>query len=154
MVPERFQRYSTEETIRQVAALAGVDHAAWMQDWPLEVADPSRLEEFIDLLLTSDTADNRTGSGLAFELARLVIYSLDAAEPHLRERNWPVVRAVLVGRPRRYAHHIFYWSLGAERPDGVWVPDPEWGTDDGTFAIAPLMRSVLVEVAGELEVQF
>lgn len=113
-----------------------------MQDWPLEVTDPSRLDEFIELLARAETDDDR------FALMELVLYCLDEAAPEKQRDAWPAIETMLVRQPVLYGALIIYWSLGDENDDGIWKMD-ELGIDEG-FPITPLMRSVLVRVAGEL----
>lgn len=140
MVPERFERYIGSATRAKIAALAKVAADDWMQDWPLEVADSSRLDEFIDLLSGADTDDDR------FALMELVLYSLDEADPDKQRGLWPVIEALLEREPILYAHEIIYWSLGDEGDDGKWTMD-DLAEDEG-FSITPLMRPVLARVSG------
>jgi hypothetical protein len=113
-----------------------------MQDWPLEVADSSRLDEFLDLLKRAASDDDR------FALMELVLYSLDEADPAKQRGAWGVIEAMLEREPMLYARAIIYWSAGDETDDGTWKMD-DLGEDDG-FSITPLMRTVLVRVSGEI----
>jgi hypothetical protein len=142
VVPERFERYIAAATRARIAALASVPEDGWMQDWPLEVADPSRLDEFVDLLKRAESDDDR------FALMELVLYSLDEADPAKQRDSWPVVQTMLEREPLLYAREIIYWSLGDESDEGTWKMD-DLGEDEG-FPITPLMRPVLVRVAGEI----
>ena len=89
MVPERFERYIGSATQARIAALASVAADEWMQDWPLEVADSSRLDEFIDLLKRAESDDDR------FALMELVLYSLDDADPAKKRDAWPTIETML-----------------------------------------------------------
>lgn len=134
----------------RIAALASVAGDEWMQDWPLEVADPSRLDEFIDLLKGAESDDDR------FALMELVLYSLDEADPAKQRVAWPVIETMLEREPGLYAREIIYWSLGDETywslgdeiDDGILKLN-DLGEDEG-FSITPLMRLVLVRVSGDI----
>lgn len=142
MVPERFERYIGSATRAKIAALASVAGDDWMQDWPLEVADSSRLDEFIDLLTRAESDDDR------FALMELVLYSFDEAEPAKQREVWRAIEAMLERDPILYAREIIYWSLGEETDDGTWKMD-DLGEEEG-FSITPLMRPVLVRVAHDV----
>ncbi|MGE0403382.1 MAG: hypothetical protein AB7T06_42130 [Kofleriaceae bacterium] len=146
MVPERFARYIGPATRTRIAALANVPEDEWMQDWPLEVADPSRLDEFIDLLKNAESDDDR------FALMELVLYSLDVADPAKQRDTWPLIETMLEREPGLYAREILYWSLGDENDDGIWELD-DLGENEG-FSITPLMRSVLVRVSDTIGLRF
>jgi hypothetical protein len=142
VVPERFERYIGSATRARIAALASVAGDEWMQDWPLEVSDPSRLHEFIDLLKGAESDDDR------FALMELVLYSLDKADPAKQREAWLVVEPMLEQEPGLYAREIIYWALGDETDDGIGKLD-DLGEDEG-FSITPLMRPVLVRVSGDI----
>lgn len=129
-------------TRARIAALASVAGDEWMQDWPLEVADASRLDEFIDLLKRAESDDDR------FALMEQVLYSFDEADPAKQLEAWRAIEAMLERDPILYAREIIYWSLGDETDDGTWRMD-DLGEDEG-FSITPLMRPVLVRVAGDI----
>ena len=114
----------------------------WMQDWPLEVADPSRLDEFLDLLKGAESEDDRVA------LMELVLYSLDEADPAKQREAWRVIGTMLERESGLYAREIIYWSLGDETDDGTWRMD-DLGEDEG-FSITPLMRPVLIRVASHI----
>lgn len=142
MVPQRFERYIVPATRARIAALANVPAEAGMQDWPLEVADASRLDEFIALLEKAENDDDR------FALMELVLYSVDDATPTKREKVWPVIEALLEEAPMLYARELIYWSCGDEADDGTWKLDDL--DEVGGFKITPLMRTSLVRVASTI----
>jgi hypothetical protein len=146
VVPERFERYIGSATRARIAALASVAGDEWMQDWPLEVSDPSRLHEFIDLLNSAEGDDDR------FALMELVLYSLDEADPAKQREAWPVIERMLEREPGLYAREIIYWSLGDEADDGIWKLD-DLGENEG-YSITPLMRPVLVRVSDAIGLRF
>jgi hypothetical protein len=74
------ERYTNPITRRRIATLANISDDDWMQDWPLEVADPKRVREFVALLQRANDDDDRfalmelccTRSTLVF--AQLIVY--------------------------------------------------------------------------------
>lgn len=117
-----------------------------MQDWPLEVADPSRLDEFIDLLKDAEGDDDR------FALMELVLYSLDVADPAKQREAWRPIETMLEREPGLYAREIIYWSLGDETDDGTWKLD-DLDENEG-YSITPLMRPLLVRVSDVIGLRF
>ncbi|MGO4647695.1 hypothetical protein AB4305_22435 [Nocardia sp. 2YAB30] len=103
----------------RVAQIAKIAHEDWMQDWPIEVSDPERLDEFVDLLIT-----NKADWELSFWLLDLV---LESANDDLPERTEPLVDALVVvweatGAPG-IAQRLEYWAcLDASDPEEMfWV---------------------------------
>jgi len=80
-----------------------------MQDWPIEVADGERVEEFLAHLETESRPDRR------FAIVTLVVASLDTAfssappPKSLLDRVAPLVR--------EYPDLIEYWSCPAAQSD-------------------------------------
>ncbi|MFB8005072.1 hypothetical protein [Nocardia sp. NPDC056000] len=67
--------YPGGDSAARVAQLANIAHESWMQDWPIEVSDAARLDEFVHLLLA-----NKADWELSFWLLDLV---LESAEDYL-----------------------------------------------------------------------
>lgn len=110
----------------RAAQLAEVAREDWMQDWPIEVADPERLDEFVDLLIA-----HKTDWELSYWLVDLVLESANDALP---KRTEPLIGALVAvceatGAPTT-AQQFEYWA----RPDAA---DP-----DETFRVTPLVREV------------
>lgn len=136
-VPERYQDWSALAIAPRVAARAGVAYDRSMQDWPVEVGDPDRLDEFIALYETAADDHERT------LLMELIFVSMDLSEdagaPH-----WARVAAWLEAAPTIHARVLIYWSLVCERPDATWVFRRI--DDDNHFPTTPLARRVLTRV--------
>jgi hypothetical protein len=139
--PERYQRFIGPETQRRIASLANVADDPALQDWPLEVADPDRLPEFLGFLSRADDDDDR------FALMALVLYSLDEVRAEQQRTMWPAVKAILEKNPRLFADQILYWSCGEELDDGCWQLTEDF---EHQFSITPVIRQVLARVAGDL----
>ena len=142
MVPERYWRHIGPATRERIAALANIAGDDWMQDWPLEASDPARVFEFVELLAAAESDEDR------FALMQLVLYSVDLADPAIRQSAWPMISAQLERSPALHAQEIIYWSLGDETDDGVWVMEEL--SEHGGFAVTYLMRDVLIRVAADI----
>ncbi|MVU77334.1 hypothetical protein GPX89_08750 [Nocardia sp. ET3-3] len=122
--------YPDRESAARVAELAGIVHESWMQDWPIEVSDQARLDEFIGLLLA-----NKAEWELSFWLVDLV---LESAEDDLAitpvqhdqwERTEPLVGALVAVWDATHAPGIAlrleYWAcLGASAPEEMFLVSP------------------------------
>lgn len=97
------------------------------QDWDIELADPSRVDEFLRYLESHDLSEDAR-----FALMALIIASLDDLsyegdlDAGLVKRTVALLEA---GRPL-YDDLILYWRQDGESPDG--------------FNISPTMRLVPV----------
>ncbi|MEV0296819.1 hypothetical protein [Nocardia sp. NPDC050710] len=122
--------YPGGDSALRVAQLANVAYEDWMQDWPIEVADPARLDEFVDLLLA-----NKADWELSFWLLDLVLESaeddlvLASAEDDLVERTEPLVDALVAvwkaTEAPGIAQKLEYWAcLDAPDPDGMYLVSP------------------------------
>lgn len=121
----------------------GLVRESWMQDWPLEVADASRLDEFCEAYERLDDDASR------FDVMQLALYAWN-------EHPRPDEHAAWFGRTLLrdfaiHAHTIAYWSdldRGADDPEFASA-SPEY-----VFAISGRLRGVweaaLVPVAAEL----
>lgn len=95
-----------------------------MQDWPYEVADPKRLEEFLNVLRINENSDVR------YTLMDMVLQSLEDSKLDLS--NSEIVDDIENYLKMNFEDHVYqiwYWS----------VFDPE--TTD-SFRISPLMRKI------------
>jgi len=152
-IPERYWRFITPEALGRVARCAGVSDDP--QDWPYEVPDASRVDEFIDLYEATVDDDER------FALMELILYSLDESPeevvlrwprvmPQAGRARWPQVEELLVAAGPLHAHQIIYWSCVEAGPDGVWRGNEAWVGSPEMFGITPLARRALTRLRGEL----
>ncbi|MGW4094435.1 hypothetical protein [Nocardia sp. NPDC004750] len=128
--------YPGRDSASRVAQLANIAHQSWMQDWPIEVSDPARLEEFVGLLLV-----HKADWELSFLLLDLVLESAEdklvitLAQDNLPERTEPLVDALVAVWEATQApgltQRLEYWAcLEASAPDE-------------TFCVSPLVREAL-----------
>lgn len=106
----------------------------YMQDWPLEVADATRLTEFCDLYET-ETLDRDT----QFSLMQLIVFSLDDALGTLDEAD-DIEKRVDVLLRRDFVlnfHTVNYWRCHDDEVDPDPLPENETG-----FPVTPMMRRI------------
>jgi len=156
IIPERYSRFIAPKARARVASLAGVADDHGMQDWPLEVADAGRVDEFIELYEANVDDDER------FALMVLVLHSLDEMPeevvelwprvmPQAGRALWPRVEELLVAAGPLHAHSIIYWSCVVEGPDGVWRGEETWNDcHPEMFGITPLARKALSRLREEI----
>lgn len=103
----------------------------WMQDWPIEVSDPTRLTEFRNYY------DQQTDPLVLFDTMQLALASFeDAADDEVASRWFD--RTLCRDFPL-HGHTVAYWAaLDREQDDpGLRSSDPE-----AVFAISRLLRDV------------
>ncbi|MBC7301496.1 MAG: hypothetical protein H5T78_11125 [Nocardia sp.] len=122
--------YPGGDSASRVAQLANISHEDWMQDWPIEVSDPARLDEFVCLLLT-----NKADWELSFWLLDLVLQSAEddlfitPAQYDLPERTEPLVDVLVAvweaTQAPGIAQVLEYWAcLEASAPDEMFFVSP------------------------------
>jgi len=110
-------------TAEAVAKTVGVAHEAWMQDWPLEVANWDRVGEFLDHYEMERNPEHRLA------IVSLIVASLEEAfclttpAQKLLDRAGPILRV--------YPEIVKYWSC------------PDAHRDDEMFHITPWIRRLL-----------
>ncbi|MEM6955748.1 MAG: hypothetical protein AAF645_08665 [Myxococcota bacterium] len=111
-----------------------------MQDWPLEVADPNRVEEFLHLYAHSEDEEVR------FALMELILYSLDERDDR-GEARWSHVEELMVAAGPLHAQAVIYWSCLEQASDGAYKPISR---PDEQFGITPLARRALARLRHEI----
>ncbi|MEV0251637.1 hypothetical protein AB0H76_33965 [Nocardia sp. NPDC050712] len=124
--------YPSEGSASRVAQLAKIALEDWMQDWPIEVSDPARLDEFIELLLA-----HKLDWSLSFWLLDLVLESAwddmcIAPQDRRTERTEPLIDALVAVWKATKAPRI---ALQLEDWACVEAADP-----DEMFGVSPLVR--------------
>src|SRR2546430_1857474 len=107
-------------TAGAVAKTVGVAYEPWMQDWPIEVADPDRIAEFLSHYEKEENPKRRLA------IAELIVASLDDAVALTEPSKEVLDRAG--GILKLYPHIIEYWSC------------PDAHTDEEMFHITPWIR--------------
>ena len=111
-----------------------------MQDWPLEVADASRVGEFLELFGSETLSPEEK-----FALMSLVICSFDELEGEV-DPGWQKIRTLLIADAKLFASLIVYWSCLSESKPGTWHFEPE----EHCFHLTSKMRGVLQEVRADI----
>lgn len=122
--------YPGGDSASRVAQLADIAHENWMQDWPIEVSDPVRLDQFVCLLLA-----NKTDWELSFWLLDLVLQSAEddllitSAQDDQSERTELLVEALVAvweaTQAPGIAQRLEYWAcLEASAPDEMFLVSP------------------------------
>lgn len=115
-----------------IEAKLGLGSESWMQDWPLEVCDPARVEEFCALY------DRESDPLVKFDTMQLALFSYDE-----RERFDAVLSGWFERSLRRdFALHgntVAYWAALEREADDpeLALPEPEVA-----FRISGLLRRV------------
>ena len=123
-------RYPGRAAVARIESLLNLGSEDWMQDWPLEVSDASRLEEFCDLYeFGAEELDNDT----RLALMQLILYSLEIAGEELFAAMERRIERLLCRDFAFHIHTINYWRM-AEEPEDA---DPEH-----VFPPTPLARRV------------
>ena len=126
-VPEHLVRHPTPAAIDRLSQLFGLRNEPGMQDWEIEVADPSRCAEF-----TSGYDSYGLNEDERFTLMWTILESFELLEASLDDSlDWQRVLFHLEADIDVHIGTVWYWSaLDAENPDETW-------------RIAPYMREIL-----------
>jgi hypothetical protein len=100
-----------------------------MQDWPLEVADSSRVDEFCVAYESQEWEEVEK-----FALMELILYSIGDLEWEQQAGWFERIRPLLTRDFRVHLHTINYWRCSDELTDDVDL--------DQLFPITPLMRQI------------
>jgi len=106
-----------------------------MQDWEVELADASRVEEFLDAYVTAQLDDDDR-----FLLMAMIVASVDEAISSGVEfgSSWSRAEQLLRRDGALHATTLSYWACGSD-------PDP-----DHQFHLTPLIRPIWTDVLRSL----
>ena len=127
-------RYPTAAAHHRLAELLRLPEPPGGQDWEIELADPGRVGEFLDVYDTAELDDDER-----FTLMELIVASYDDLLEFGggdRSLHWPRVRDHLLRRFELHGHTVQYWALPDEN-------DPE-----NFFTFTPRAREVMATVFG------
>ncbi|NPU12768.1 hypothetical protein HL667_03270 [Bradyrhizobium sp. 83012] len=112
-----------------------------MQDWEWEVADPTRIDEFLSAYESGELSEDER-----FVLMETIIQSfedLQRLEKHPDpDQRWQRVLVILDRNIDLHAHTVWYWSL----LDAADFSDPEQ-----QFWATPFVRAILARHRTRLE---
>ena len=120
-VPEHLWRFPTQAAITSLATRFGLPNTPQMQDWEWEVADPERIDEFLEAYETAETTEDEL-----FVLMEMLLQSFCDAQLDLsQDVRWSTVVDHLNERAELHAHTIWYWScLDTEDLEQLWPVTP------------------------------
>ena len=114
-VPEHLWRFPTRAAIDSLAKRFGLPNEPGMQDWEYEVADPDRLDEFIDAYDNGGLSDDER-----FTLMETILESFDEllGASGVLDPRWEQNLARLDRNIGLHAHSVWYWScVGRDDPE-------------------------------------
>lgn len=134
-VPEHLWRFPTAAAIDALAKRFALPNTPDMEDWPWEVADAGRLDEFIEAYRDPNLSDDER-----FTLMEIMLQSFENLGARLStDPRWPRILYILDQHIDLHAHSVWYWS------------DLENDDHDEQWRVTPFLRRVLAEHRCRLE---
>lgn len=122
-------RHPTSEAILKFNKIFNIDESSYSQDWEIEAADPSMVEEYIACYNTNTANDDER-----FTLMALILGAFE--EYHTLENpkleTWESIKKILLSHKGIHKDHILYYQCN------------EAESDDEFFPITKLIREVVV----------
>ncbi len=126
-------RWPTAAAIEKLAQRVDLPHGPHMQDWAWEVADPNRIDEFLDVYTSGELDDDER-----FTLMEMLIQSFADLEGDLeRHSRWEDLLALLEENVELHAWTIWYWGKPAAHE-----VEPEWRVAPYLWELALRCRDV------------
>lgn len=121
VVPEHLWRFDTATAVDSLARRFGLPNDPGMQDWPWEVANPDRLDEFL-----AAYEDAGLGDDERFTLMEMIIQSFEDLGPAMAEDpRWERTLEAIDKGIELHAHTVWYWAaVDTENPDEQWLVTP------------------------------
>lgn len=131
-VPKHIWRVPTKEAIEALATRFGLRNDSVMQDWEIEVADHTRLDEFLAAYEGGGLSDDEK-----FVLMQTIIESFEDSARRggdlVSDPRWQRTLGVLERNLSLHAYSIWYWSC----------PDAE--SQDQLFYASPFIREIMAK---------
>lgn len=103
-LPKHLIRYETGQAIDSLAQRFNLPNESCMQDWPIEVADNRRLDEFL-------SAYSECNDDECFVLMIILLECIDNfGEQYHKHPSWPVIYDLLDKHITRHIYTVWYWS--------------------------------------------
>lgn len=115
------QRYITASAIHALAQRFNLLYDHFMQDWEYEVADPNRIDEFIDAYLSNELNEDEK-----FALMETILQSFEESSKTLdSDQQWNTILQLLEDNLDIHATTICYWACGNSAYTLCWRITPD-----------------------------
>jgi hypothetical protein len=114
-------RHPTRAAIDKLAATFSLPNTPDMQDWEWEVADPDRVEEFLNEYKNGNNTDDEK-----FVLLEMLVQSFEESELDLnKNEKWKELQELFQSNFKIHEYTIWYWSVfDAESKEEQWRVTP------------------------------
>jgi hypothetical protein len=114
-------RHPTRAAIDKLAATFSLPNTPDMQDWEWEVADPDRVEEFLNEYKNGNNTDDEK-----FVLLEMLLQSFEESELDLnKNEKWKELLELIQSNFKIHEYTIWYWSVfDAESKEEQWRVTP------------------------------
>jgi hypothetical protein len=130
-LPEVLWRFSAAEAIDSLARRFDLPNEPWMQDWEYLVADPQRIDEFLQAYVSGDLTEDEK-----FVLMEMLLQSFEDLEADLAaDSRWHLVLDLLDRHISLHVYSIYYWSLLEDEDED----------ENNWWRITPFMRAILAK---------
>ncbi|MDH0031949.1 MULTISPECIES: hypothetical protein [unclassified Acinetobacter] len=116
---EYIPKFPTKEAIAALSKRLNLPYHNNMQDWEYEVADATRIDEFLEDYLHNQTLDEEK-----FVLMEILLESFTEIGDLDNDSRWAIVLLLLEKNINIHAHTICYWSNGDELLENSWNVTP------------------------------
>ena len=125
-IPQRLWRFATSNARDTLATRFGLRNEPGMQDWEWEVADPSRVEEFLAAYESGELSDDERC--LLIEPIIQPVFDVESL-------HWKKTQFLLEANIELHIHTVCYWAClnTLEEEDGLEL----------AWNCAPAMRAIL-----------
>ncbi|MES2643462.1 MAG: hypothetical protein V4850_28520 [Myxococcota bacterium] len=126
-VPEHLWRFPSAAAIDSLAKRFGLPNSPEMQDWPWEVADAERLDEFLDAYESGELCDDER-----FTLMEMILQSFEDLGRSIGfDARWQCALDALDRNIDLHAYSVWYWSV------------PESENHNAQWLVTPFLRRIL-----------
>jgi len=113
-------RYPTRAAIDSLAKRFDLPNTVNMQDWEYEVADPNRIDDFINAYIS-----NQLNEDEKFVLMETILQSFEESTKNLTsDQQWKSTLQLLENNLALHATTICYWALDEELLELCWKITP------------------------------
>lgn len=112
-------RCGTKKAIDELVLKYKYPYADWMQDWPYEIADPKRIDEYFTHYFEQTDEDKK------FSLMEILIQAITDIENESKfEKYWSKLKKILFQDFDIHEYTVYYWSCIGEDLKDCWKITP------------------------------